>query len=137
MGSTFFRSVARRVIPVRECAGILRTIELTAENTMEHKIRYGLARARLTLSLMALGVALLKFNPNQPRVPAGRPEGGQWTRIQVAGKWNERNRAQCELQYETDMFQCRFVLSWRSCQSQAMVRLVSCMKGDPIPSFNY
>lgn len=103
----------------------------------ELKLRAGLARARLTLSMVALGAELLKYNPSQPRVPAGRPEGGQWTRTQVAGRWDERNREKCELQYETDMFQCKFVLSWRSCQSQAMVRLASCMKGDPLPSFNY
>ncbi len=38
----------------------------------------------VTLALIRLGAALDRwldraFNPNQPRVPAGRPDGGQWT----------------------------------------------------------
>lgn len=96
-----------------------------------------LARARLTFAMISLGRSLVKYSPDQPRVPAGNPAGGQWTRTRVAGKWNERNRQDCEVQYETDMFQCKFIVSWRACQSQAMVRLVACMKGDPLPSFNY
>lgn len=108
-----------------------------AAGDMEYRIRYGLARARMTLSMMALGAALTKYNPNQPRVPAGKPDGGQWTRMTIAGKWTEKNREVCEAQYETDMFQCKFVLSWRSCEGQAMMRMISCMKGDPVPPFNY
>lgn len=100
-------------------------------------IRHGLAKARLTTKMIALGAALLKYSSDQPRKPAGRPEGGQWTRITVAGRWDGTRRDTCEAQYEIDMFQCKFVLSWRSCQSQAMVRLVSCMKNDTIPPFNY
>ena len=103
-------------------------------------LREGLARARLTLAMLRLGIELAKYDQNQPRVPRGSPQGGQWTddgRISVAGKYNEANRAGCEAQYETDMLQCRFVTYWRSCESQAMVRLVACMKGDLIPPFNY
>ena len=102
-------------------------------------IRRKMAEGRMTLALLTLGENLLKYNPNQPRVPAGRSDGGQWTSdgTLVASKYNEANRQKCELQYETDMFQCRFVTYWQSCQSQAMVRLVACMKGDPLPPFNY
>ena len=103
-------------------------------------IRAKVASSRVTMSLLRLGHFLLKYDPDQPRVPAGQRAGGQWARAPgtlVAGRYSETNRAKCELQYESDMFQCRFVLSWRSCQSQAMVRLVACMKGDPQPPFNY
>jgi hypothetical protein len=31
------------------------------------------------LSERALAILVLKYDPNQPRVPAGDPEGGQWT----------------------------------------------------------
>jgi hypothetical protein len=32
------------------------------------------------VAMSRLQVALRKFNPGQPRVPPGRPEGGQWSR---------------------------------------------------------
>ena len=37
---------------------------------------------QLELALLRLRLALKAgFDPNQPRVPAGHPEGGQWTRV--------------------------------------------------------
>lgn len=44
----------------------------------------------VSLALISLGMALDRwldhaFNPNQPRVPAGRPDGGQWTDGDDAG----------------------------------------------------
>jgi hypothetical protein len=77
----------------------------------QHKILRQLARARLTSAMVSLGSTLMKYSQDQPRVPAGDPTGGQWRRTRVAGKWNERNREDCEVQYETDMFQCKFVVS--------------------------
>ncbi|MBI4923899.1 MAG: hypothetical protein HY834_19370 [Devosia nanyangense] len=39
------------------------------------------AVARFTLTIRAFRRALLeqRYRPDQPRVPAGRPEGGEWT----------------------------------------------------------
>lgn len=34
---------------------------------------------RMEIELLRIHLALRAFNPTQPRVPAGRPEGGQWT----------------------------------------------------------
>ncbi len=44
----------------------------------------------VSLALIRLGMALERwldhaFNPNQPRVPAGSPDGGQWTDGDAAG----------------------------------------------------
>lgn len=33
---------------------------------------------RLRAAVMA-SASLVKYDPNQPRVPAGNPDGGQWT----------------------------------------------------------
>ena len=52
-----------------------------------------------------------KYRPDQARVPAGVPEGGQWTdedgtgsssqnpRTRITARISARHRAQCELQY--------------------------------------
>jgi Bacterial CdiA-CT RNAse A domain len=62
-----------------------------------------LLQMRCEMAAMQLRVALLRlrlavkagFDPNQPRVPAGSSEGGQWTR--VGGDADERTRlAQAE-----------------------------------------
>jgi hypothetical protein len=46
------------------------------------QMRCETAAMQLELALLRLRLALKAgFDPNQPRVPAGRPEGGQWTRI--------------------------------------------------------
>ncbi len=93
-----------------------------------------------------------KFNPNQPRVPAGNPDGGQWTgsgggsaatgqafggslvdQRQLAAS---DRQAECEIQYDLDIFQCAMV-GLRACYAQAMVRLFACEKGHPIPPLNY
>jgi hypothetical protein len=35
----------------------------------------------LSLAMLRLSLALRAWNPNQPRVPAGNPDGGEWTTI--------------------------------------------------------
>jgi len=93
------------------------------------------------------------FNPDQPRVPAGDPDGGQWTSGEAAG--GESNTvsddgavelaarrispsiaAECELQYKLDIFQCRMV-GLRACYAQAALRYANCLAGLPIPPLNY
>jgi hypothetical protein len=41
--------------------------------------RLAAARAQLAIQRLRLAHALKRFNPNQPRVPAGHANGGQWT----------------------------------------------------------
>jgi hypothetical protein len=98
-----------------------------------------LALAKLKIASIQVGLLLLelKYRPDQARVPAGRREGGQWTRedvaIQAGGKWDEKRRAECELQLESDLFQCR-MMPWNPfCENQARLRFTNCMKGDDIP----
>lgn len=102
----------------------------------------GLAELRLQIAAGRLFEALLKFDPNQPRVPAGTPEGGQWTttggaarQSRVAGKWDPGKYDECEAQYERDILQCRMVPWNPFCVDQAISRRTACMKGDPIPDF--
>jgi hypothetical protein len=42
-------------------------------------IKRALAALDVELKLCRLGYLLRKYSPSQPRVPAGSPEGGQWT----------------------------------------------------------
>ena len=42
------------------------------------------AFADLMLVQLELVVDLKRYNPNQPRVPRGNPDGGQWTSV---GGW--------------------------------------------------
>lgn len=84
------------------------------------------------------------FDPDQPRVPAGSPDAGQWT---SGGRTAERetgaNRgrlaarspsveAACLLQYRQDTFICNTV-GLRSCWQQAALRYANCLAGLPIP----
>lgn len=55
-----------------------------AEQSKLTELRREHAGLAMQLAVIKLGLALDRwldhaFNPNQPRVPAGRPEGGQWT----------------------------------------------------------
>src|SRR5215211_7302479 len=43
------------------------------------KARDALAQIEIEVRSLRLALALRRFNPRQPRVPAGNPEGGQWT----------------------------------------------------------
>jgi hypothetical protein len=100
-------------------------------------LHYQLHAMRVIVRMLQLRL-VFKFDPNQPRVPAGQSTGGQWTAVNgipSGGKWNEGNRARCEEQYERDVFQCRMVLWNPACEDRAMRRLAACMKGDPIPPF--
>lgn len=89
-----------------------------------------------------------KYDPNQPRVPAGNSDGGRWTSGGDGGsRLNDSiifrsspaamsSRAFCEAQWNRDIFHCNMV-GLSSCYAQAMVRLVACEKGQPIPPLNY
>lgn len=42
--------------------------------------RWRLSALKVQMALLRCGLFLKTFNPNQPRVPAGEPDGGQWTK---------------------------------------------------------
>lgn len=111
------------------------------------RIRTGLSSAKLDLAFQKFILAL-KFDQNQPRVPAGQANGGQWS----SETSNESDldlvprlkplRADyitdeyCREIYRRDLFQCKIV-KISGCYAQAMVRLVACENGHPIPPLNY
>ena len=96
---------------------------------------------------------LRKFNPAQPRLPSGRPGGGEW-----AGPGNISGSDlvaidadsgdgldlpieaalldTCEWQLQQDVKICS-KLSWQPCYAQAMERYSACITGKPIPPFPY
>lgn len=43
------------------------------------EVRHAFAVAQLEVRRLRIALAAKRFNPNQPRVPAGDPDGGQWT----------------------------------------------------------
>ena len=110
-----------------------------------NRIEYHTAADKVRLAARRLQKFQRKYRPDQPRAPAGRPDGGQWvlvggSAVKVAGPWNDLNRPKCEAQYDSDMFQCSFARSPRyraACEDQAMTRFVSCMKDDPVPPHIY
>ena len=91
-----------------------------------------------------------KYDPNQPRVPAGNPEGGQWTdgsanfedggdrqpakyRLAATGP---QTAAYCWNQLTIDNLYCGALLPRSivaACRSQAMQRYAACLAGHPIP----
>jgi len=46
------------------------------------------------------------------------------------------DEAECDAQYERDLFQCKMV-GLRECYAQAMERYKACLAGQPVPPFNY
>jgi hypothetical protein len=87
-----------------------------------------------------------KYDPSQPRVPAGSPDGGQWERSDsIAGnqlftpaarRISPAREAECEEMRRRDEIQCRFV-GLRACWAQAYLRYGNCLAGLPIPPLNY
>jgi hypothetical protein len=95
-----------------------------------------------------------KYDPNQPRVAAGSPQGGQWTSeggaevtapsevtlprnsgrpaTQIAARISSQRRAECEEQLRKDTFICNTVRT-RSCWAQANFRYSLCLIGGYVP----
>jgi hypothetical protein len=83
-----------------------------------------------------------KYSPDQPRVPAGNPDGGQWTSgvgsetagqgTQIAARVSPEREAECELQYREDRNICR-IMGTESCWAQAAFRYSQCLIGGYIP----
>ena len=113
------------------------------------RVHWHLAALRFERAMLRHAQALrCKYDPNQPRVAAGNADGGQWTSAQGQGsnsldsetsaarRTSRGLEAQCNLQYNRDLFQCRMV-GLPSCYAQASLRFANCLAGAPIPPFNY
>lgn len=85
-----------------------------------------------------------KYDPDQPRAPAGSPEGGRWAGGGPASDAGQSSptlasmskNAACEAQWLADLLLCR---TWknRACYNQAMVRLNFCEQGRTPPPLNF
>ena len=87
---------------------------------------------------------LRKFDPGQPRVAAGNPDGGEWTgegagpggATLVARRISPAREAECEAQHIRDIFQCKMV-GLASCYEPANLRYANCLAGLDIPPLIY
>jgi hypothetical protein len=107
------------------------------------RFKWWLTATAVEMRMEHLGRVLgQKFNPGQPRVPAGQPDGGQWTnegatfQLVASGRISPAKEAECEAQLIRDEFQCRMV-GLRACWTQAYFRYGNCLAGLPIPPLNY
>lgn len=103
---------------------------------------------KMKLSALRTALELREFNPNQPRVPAGQPAGGQWVGDGSGPKGvkpsigtpatllAQNSQEFLDEQYARDISHCKIV-GKATCYAQAMVRLVACERGHSIPPLNY
>ena len=106
-----------------------------------------------------LAIGLLKYDPTQPRVPAGQgSNSGQWTKDTSSDSNSAPSRsngaptaapsnqtavaaaggidAVCEALYQIDLVTCRAKRS-RACYAQAAERYSACLAGTQIPPLNF
>lgn len=76
----------KRLIGADEALLSQRSFPLSAVDT--RRLKRNIAFCRLQLAAIRHGVALRKYDPHQPRVPAGSPDGGQWTSGASGGGWS-------------------------------------------------
>lgn len=105
------------------------------------KLKYQLTAASVEIKLRKLICALKAgFDPAQPRDEQGRWIGSGMAlsraRAHISRLASYSNIAACNVQYKSDIFHCKMV-GLSTCYAQAMVRLVACERGQPIPPLNY
>ena len=126
------------------------------------EIKYQLAALRFETALIRHAHVCGKagFNPDEPRIPAGNPDGGQWTAggagfspggagftprysnaparkpasYQFAARGSQ-SAAYCWNQMQIDMLYCSTLRPTiiRACRAQAMERYAACLAGKPLP----
>jgi hypothetical protein len=126
-------------------------------------LRCDLAALRVQFAALKLQRQLKAYDPSQPRMPAGSPEGGRWTsggggsgnaaqtsdngqdsagdlpanrEFQIATPISPERERECELQFDRDIFHCNMV-GLPACYDQAYLRYSNCLIGRPIPPLNY
>lgn len=99
--------------------------------------RHQLLELRSEMAALRLRLALRAFDRNQPRWPAGRPEGGRWRpagggQAKLVAAFDEGRRMQCDAQRALDEELCAMQFgSW--CWDSAAERWNNCMRGMYIP----
>ena len=124
-----------------------RSRPMAVPKTLEARLEIAKA-IRALMTPPSAHVSMGKFDPDQPRVPAGNPDGGQWTSGGGPGRAvsadrpfalaarSKQSEAECMAQYANDSFICRAVRT-RVCWQQAAERLSACLSGRPLPSLNF
>lgn len=158
---TSYGGMKQNLDVLRQTTGSLQdAIFIRNRDKLLRKIKYELAAARFEVSLIRFDHACRKagFNPNEPRVPAGNPDGGQWTTeggnasyttvgtaahtvsaagtTQLSAAGRKRSAAWCWNQMQIDMLYCSSLLPvWRvaACRAQANERYAACLTGKPLP----
>lgn len=138
----------------------LRNADMENERLVISKIEAVLMRLKYELAAIKTVVAVkryswgidAKYDPEQPRVPAGESGGGQWTRNPDSSKIgnplesfaaaSRRGRSWkfCAAQYTIDGLMCSSLESpatRAACWRQAAERLGACLAGRPIPPLIY
>ena len=67
---------------------------MSSRTIILERVRWHIAALRVRTALTRSRLALRAFNPAQPRVPAGNPDGGQWTDGQNGGAHAQRDDGQ-------------------------------------------
>ena len=100
----------------------------------------GLAEVRFGAAALRLSDLLTKYRPDQLRVPAGKPTGGQWAYEgrpkRVAAKTDANREIECQFQLDRDIFHCKMV-GLRACYEHAHFRYALCLRGHAVPPLNY
>ena len=111
----------------------------TAETALR-SVAIALADLQLALAMQSMVRFLRKYSPDKPRVPAGVPEGGQWTDGSnsgtLTGAIEKLSPDECEVLYAKDTFHCTMV-GLASCHRQAAARYAACLAGHAIPPLSY
>ena len=129
-----------------------RTLEVRLEimkaiRTLTAQDDGGLIRQR-GADIAGLRSYVQKFDPNEPRVPAGTSDGGQWTSegddrntnttnsTVVMAARSRQSEAECNAQLAADGIICNALHS-RACWAQAMERYSACLRGREIPPLSF
>jgi hypothetical protein len=122
-----------------------RRAEVTALRCELEEIKRDLRRAHrdwVSQTPSAIRARILKYDPDQPRIPAGNPDGGEWTTGDTPNSATQglrpalaarSNAAECDLQYKQDTFICQSV-GTPLCWASAMERYAACLAGHQIPA---
>lgn len=80
----------------RDDAAARKSAAFECDATLRDQVEFSRLVAEIKLDILHLRRLLKAYNPNQPRVPAGNPDGGQWsggggarTRLAAADKPRE------------------------------------------------
>jgi hypothetical protein len=76
----------------REVSNLKEMVAARRSEKVLDELRYELAWLRFQMTLIRRFYVDRKFNPSQPRVPAGSQEGGQWTREGSAGTTRQSSK---------------------------------------------